>query len=977
MVGPEILSELRVDRFVSIDIETTGLDYHKEQIIEFGAVRYINGQPEETFSHLINPQKSIPRYISRLTGIEDAEVERAPDFSNLADQILSFLGEDPIIAHNVWFDLPFLEYHFRKNRDSGVSADRIREFLFLPNDKHDTLILARTYLPFLPGFSLARLADYFNIPQKKTHRAFPDAQTAAEIFLNLVEISLQTDFRDVRKIIEILEPTDEPVKTYFFHLHNLLASGRYHFPKKLDKESFIYSADYYNIIGEENAPESGHLEVDSIDEDKIGRFFDEGGELQHEFGVFEHRFSQIKMAREAAAAFNNQNYFVVEAGTGTGKSLAYLLPAIKWSVKNFGPFGRVVISTNTKNLQEQLFFKDLPILHSILKDKFKAVLLKGKGNYLCLDKWVTVLHDMQYRLSSYERARILPLYMWVKKTQTGDIAENNGFAAERNMGLWSKFIAENNYCPGKSCKYYTQCFLWRARNNARDAHLVLVNHSLLFSDLAADQAVLAEYANLILDEAHNIEKVATEYLGIEISYWNFRDSFRKLYQKEKLETGILVQMKKRVQMSDMAQAKKKLLTGHLNSLIPEVQSGWKSVQGFFRELTNVLRGMIPQQNNREYSTRYRYRKEDRLLEKMQSFQKELMQHLKQILNGINELLEVLKELPDGSFNYQKQVYQELQAQFSQLDGLKTNLAFLLSAEWDNWVYWFEIQQKERTEDSRLYGAPLNISEILYHKLYKKLNTAIFTSATLTVGKKFDYFLKRVGLDLVERDRLKTLFLESPFNYQEQVLLAVPSYFADPRSAEYKSQVRQFLEQLVREQRRGTLVLFTSYAMLNDLHAQLNMTYEAEKVPLLAQGINGSRHSIITQFKEIPHSVLFGTDSFWQGIDVPGKALEILLLTKLPFDVPSEPVIQAKAELIRKNGGNPFMEYTIPEAVIKFRQGFGRLIRHKSDYGAVIILDNRVIKKMYGRIFLQSLPLRTQVFQSEDELWEGLLNWFGV
>lgn len=974
-IAPELLYDLHLARFVAVDIETTGLDYQREEIIEFGAVRYINGEAEETFSQLIKPGKSIPRNITRITGISDDDVSAAPSFTDVSGQIRSFIGEDPIVAHNIFFDLPFLEYHLRRSEEPGSGAEKVREYLYLPNDKFDTLLLAKTYLPFLSGFSLGKLAEYFDVKPETAHRALPDARAAGDIFLHLVDISLRSDFKDIRRILEILEPTDDPIKTYFFNLHSLLATGKYHFPNKLDKETFVYSANYYNIIGEEDVPQTGRLKTEPIDGEDIGHFFDSKGALEQTFGVFELRASQVQMSKEVARAFNEHQFLVVEAGTGTGKSMAYLLPAIKWSMKNYGPFGRVIISTNTKNLQEQLFFKDLPILHSILKERFKAVLLKGKANYLCLDKWFTVLHDMKYRLSTYERVKILPLYMWVKYTETGDISENNGFAPERNFGLWSKFIAENNYCPGKSCKYYGQCFLWRARNNARDAHLVLVNHSLLFSDLAADQAVLSEYSNVIFDEAHNIEKIATEYLGMEVSLWNFRDAFQKLYHKERIETGVLIQMRKRVQLSDMDSSKKELLFGHLDSLIPHVNSLGLITQAFFRQLTSELHGLLPGKDENGYSVRFRYRREDNLLEKMESYHNDLMEQIRSILSGLNDLIELLRELPEDSFRYQKQMMQELQAQFTQLDALRDSLSFLLNAEWDTWVYWFELPGKDVPDAGRLYAAPLNISEILFNKLYKNLSSAVFTSATLTVGKSFDYLLNRIGLSSVEPDRLNTLLLDSPFNYEEQVLLAVPSYFPEPRAAEYKNYVKKFLEQLSREQRRGTLVLFTSYFMLNDVYEALRSTFESEKIPLLAQGINGSRHSLITQFKEIPHSVLLGTDSFWEGIDVPGKSLEILLITKLPFDVPSEPIIQAKAELIEKNGGNPFMQYTIPEAVIKFRQGFGRLIRSRSDYGAVIILDNRVIKKMYGRIFLQSLPVRSRIFQSDNELWENLLNWF--
>lgn len=974
MVDKQILHHLTLDRFVTVDIETTGLEYLKEEIIEIAAVRFIDGLEQKHFHMLLRPTQRIPPHISRLTGITDEMVEKSPAFQEVAGLFLDFISDDPLVVHNANFDIPFLEYHLQKST--------LEKFENLPksssvmqNPVYDSLTLARIFLPFQAGFSLAKLAQYFHIEVDHPHRALPDARATGELFLKLIEISLNTDFKDIRRIVDIIEPTEDTNKVFFIHLYEFLAGAKYRVIPALDKETFIYSTQFYNIIGEENTPESGQLKTEPIDEAEIASFFDEGGMLEKSFGRFEHRRVQVEMAEQVARAFNESKFLVVEAGTGTGKSMAYLLPAIKWSVKNYGPFGRIIISTNTKNLQEQLFFKDLPILHSILPDKFKAVLLKGKANYLCLDKWYTILHDMKYRLAPYERQRILPLVLWVKKTETGDISENNGFAVERNASLWSKFIAEDNYCPGRTCKYYQQCFLWRVRNQARDAHLVLVNHSLLFSDLAADNSILTEYVNVIFDEAHNIEKVATDYLGIQISWWDFREVLQRLYQKDRNETGLLIQLKKRLQLSDLESAKKALLLTQLESLIPLVNNSWMAAQGFFKELTAVLRSFFIDAEQTEFSSKIRYQKRDGLKEKLHSYQHELSELLRRLQNNIHSVIELLREIPADSFRYQKQIQQELFALTTTIESLINTLDYLLSAEWDNWVYWFELPGRQDSDDTRLYAVPLQIADILGEKLYKKLKTGIFTSATLTISKDFSYFLERVGLNTIDKNRLQLLLLDSPFNFQEQALLVIPTFLPDPRSPEYPEAVKSFLETLMREQRRGTLVLFTSHALLKDMYESLHLTFEVEKVNLLAQGITGSRHALINEFKENPHSFLFGTDSFWEGIDVPGKALEILLITKLPFDVPTEPVIQAKAEMIQRMGGNPFMDFTIPEAVIRLRQGFGRLIRSTTDYGAVIILDNRVIKKMYGQIFLESLPARSQIYDQPDQLWEELLNWF--
>ncbi|GAB4332154.1 MAG: helicase C-terminal domain-containing protein [Calditrichia bacterium] len=970
-----ILYELGLKSYVAIDIETTGLDYLKDEIIEVAAVRFTDGQAGERFETLIRPHIPIPENIVGITGITDEMVADAPAFSEVAEELLDFVGNDPLVAHNVPFDIPFIEYNLRRAKNREGIGQKVQHYIYLKNDLLDTLQLAKILFPFVEGFSLEKLVQFFQIEQKKAHRALDDALAAGELFLHLVVRAMKVDFRDVRTILRILEPVQEPVKYFFEKIQLLMASGRYHLPETPAEDAFYFSANYYNIIGEDETPTTGKLEVEPLDVEEILNTFQADGQLGKNFSLYEVRQPQIEMAEKTARAFNNSEYLVVEAGTGTGKSMAYLLPAVKWSVKNYGPLGRVIISTNTKNLQEQLFFKDIPILHSVLKEKFKAVLLKGKSNYLCLDKWQTVLSDMSNQLTDWERVQLLPLVLWAKYTTTGDIAENAAFALERNFSLWRKLIAENNYCPGKSCKYYNDCFLWRARNHARNAHLVLVNHSLLFSDIATDQAVLSEYANVIIDEAHNIEKVATEYLGHSVSIWDFREPLRRLYFREKYATGVLKQMQKWIPSGALESSETEPLLNQVGKCIDLVNRNWQIVQAFFQQLTAILKQDFANALDSPYSPRVRYNKESGLFSRMRDAYLELDERLRELMNELNSLIESLKLLKEDSFKYQRQTSQDLQAQFSSLDSVKNTLELLLTAEWDDFVYWFEIIKRDYHEECRLYAAPLNVAELLYHKLYRPLRTAIFASATLTVGKSFNYFIKRVGLDLVESERLKTLLLDTPFEYERQVLLAVPTFFPEPREITYREQLEKFLHQLTDEQRRGILVLFTAYGMLNELYNRLKLPFQSKKITLLAQGKSGGRHQIINRFKQQRDSVLFGTDSFWEGVDVPGSALEILLITKLPFDVPSDPIIEAKAEKIDREGGNSFMDFTVPEAVIKFRQGFGRLIRTRSDFGAVIITDRRVVSKQYGRMFLHSLPVRASIFQSEDELWEALLHFF--
>ncbi len=975
LLTPEHFEALKLDDFVAIDLETTGLDYNSEDIIEFAAVHFRNGEIHDQLNFYVKPTKKIPAFITRITGITEKDVADALPFKEQLPLIRDFLKHYPLVAHNAGFDLGFLEYHARRSEQNFEGWDAFdKSFHYFPNPVLDTLQLARIYLSFLPAFNLGALVNYFQFELVNAHRALPDAEAAARVFLAVLEIAVKTKLADVQKILQILEPTEEPLKTFFENLALFVASGRLSVPVGIDRAKFSVQANHYNIIGEQSLAIPQDDGTRLIDADDVANFFGEDGDLANEFGVFEPRPPQVTMAASIADAFNDSQFLMVEAGTGTGKSLAYLVPAIKWAVKNYGPQGRVIVSTNTKNLQEQLFFKDLPILNSIMEEKFKAVLLKGKNNYLCLDKWVTVLNDMKSSLTPKERMKILPLVFWVQETETGDIAENNGFRVERNGGLWSKLIAENNYCTGKACKYYDQCFLMRARNNAKEAHVVLVNHSLLFSDLAADNAILSDYYNVIFDEAHNIEKTATDFLGIETTVWQFRDFLNKLYQKERFETGVLMKLKRRLQKSELKPTMVDSLEKMIEELIDLRQQSWSKTQDFFRELSQMLREKQLGDSN-YYNTRHRYVRDDRLFDTMESNYTQLLKSLIRLQSKLNDLVEYFRDIPEDSIDYQRQIFQDLTAQLTQCVAVQNNLEFLIEAEWDTYVYWFELPSREDSFDTRLYAAPLDVGNILHEKLFDHLKTAIFTSATMAVNKRFDYFGKRIGIQHLPAERTRTILLDSPFNYPEQVMLGVPSFLPDPASPQYTSELKKLLEKMAVEMPRGTLVLFTAYSMLNNVYQGIRHTFDSEDVLLLGQGIDGGRHAIINRFKSQEGAFLLGTDSFWEGIDVPGKALEQVLITKLPFDVPSDPVIQARSELIKSQGGNPFSEFAIPEAVIRFRQGFGRLIRSRADYGAVLILDTRIVKKFYGKIFLNSLPTIPKILASEDEMWVALENWF--
>jgi predicted DnaQ family exonuclease/DinG family helicase len=979
-LAADLLRKINYDNFVVIDLETTGLDPTTDKIIEIGVIRYVDGKEKEIFETLVNPDVEIPDFITKLTGIKDKDVASSPKINDIFDSLSSFIGNSPIIGHQINFDAAFLEYQLRNNYNDFSNWDNdSQRFKYLTNIRMDTLFLSRIFLPFLQRFKLGTVAAYFDIDLERAHRAIDDARATGNIFLELTERVFACDAQLLRLIIRLLYRNSARVKNYFQPILDTKLNENVEYTPASIAEDITYAQQHFNIIGEADyKPPAIESETNNqpIDVTEVTNYFTNDGNLSKAIPSFEEREQQIKMSKLVTDALNNLEFLTVEAGTGTGKSMAYLFPAIEWATKNRNNLERVIISTNTKNLQEQLFFKDIPTVYTVSKNKFKAVLLKGKSNYLCLDKWKSTMIDMDQRLTPAERSRILPLLLWADQTQTGDIAENNGFQLNQNLGLWAKLIAENNYCPGRTCKYYNDCFLMKARNGARKADIVVVNHSLLFSDLVTDNSILGEYRNLILDEAHNIEKTAGDYLGVRFNWWSFRNAYYKLYEEKPRKTGSLIQLEYRMTKANLPEYIQDKLYKRISRLKTECIGLKQCTSSFFSGLSQNIRSHYQKSNDNGFEeTKIRYHQKFKFFSEVSIQIDELRVALRNTKRRLSDLLEIFPEIHQDAFQFQDQIHRELISIETDLETLHHAFDFCLGADSDQHVYWLELASRKESTDIAFNAVPLNIAELLKKSLYDGLHTAIFTSATMTVAESFNYFKNRVGLDLVDQQKINSEILGSPFDYENQILLGVSDYLDDPRSDRFSDQLADLISEIHTNNPTGMLTLFTNYSTLNYLFNKLKLHFETEKILLLAQGKSGSRTNIINQFREFKNSVLFGTDSFWEGIDVPGEALELLLITKLPFDVPSEPLIAARMERIKQTGGNPFMDYAVPEAIIKFRQGFGRLIRHKEDFGAVLVCDNRLSRMKYGIHFLESLPVEAKIFRDKSELLSGLNEWF--
>ena len=708
-------------------------------------------------------------------------------------------------------------------------------------------------------------------------------------------------------------------------------------------------------------------DLDPMDTEELARLFETGGLFESSMEGYEQRPQQVSMIRSVAGAFNDGEVLLVEAGTGTGKSLSYLTPALLWAVRNDQ---RVVVSTNTRNLQEQLFYKDLPFLLENLGLPFRATLLKGRSNYLCLDRWRQVTRRPVDHLTAEEREAAIPLAVWARETQTGDISEHAGFNRGAGAGLWEKINGEGTACP--RCVLKEACFVNRVRRAAMASHVVIINHALLFADLQSDHAVLSRYSHLIIDEAHNLERAAVQHLTLEVGGWRMRRVLGRMHAPEWGGTGVLAGLDRLAKKaSDNLEWKSPLAAG-TRMAIDRITEVNRRIEDFFRIAGDEAFGQSDDGSARR--TKLRYRAEDEYAGILRSSARVLIEGLAGLRESLGMLHATLDQVHDSWLDDRESRGNSIVAAMDFCTAMEEALFVLTEASEGERVYWVEATRSQPMS-CVLTAAPLRVADRLHDDLFRPLRTAVLTSATLTVGDRFDYQIERLGLDRIDPRRLQVQGIGSPFDYADQVLVCVPAAFPMPRSDAFQTEVSRLILDLVVSTMRSTLVLFTSYTQLNRTFQDIEPDLAEHGVAVLAQGTSGPRSALLDRFRRSDTAVLLGTDSFWEGVDVPGKALEMVILVKLPFAVPTEPLVQAQVERLEDAGRNSFFEYQVPEAVIKFRQGFGRLIRSTRDYGVVTILDQRVVSTAYGRLFLESLPAGSEVYPDADGLVEGVSYWF--
>lgn len=702
------------------------------------------------------------------------------------------------------------------------------------------------------------------------------------------------------------------------------------------------------------------------------------GALAAALPSFESRAGQIDMVAAVTEAFNDSQHLLVEAGTGIGKSLAYLVPAIEWAVTNNTP---VVISTNTKNLQSQLFEKDIPLLQRVLGKPFKAALIRGRSNYLCLRKLLHAVDESGVSLAFEERWPLIQVLVWLQHSQSGDMNELVEWDQMRRAGLGGALTSTSEECAGRACRHYRSCFLRRARAKSLAADIVVANHALVFAELGPRSPALPPYQHIVFDEAHNLEEAATRHFSTELSLSRLRFLLRRLGRpgkRGKASAAVAGHPPRRSGSSGLLGGVAGYVEGGAFTATPEVRDvvitacgeaarGARDAESFAAVLFETLADLLGQAGeSRRLDTlkptppRWEQVMQERraMLEQVESTAK--------ALDGVTAA--IVATDPEG-LGFHQEYVTDIDALAASLREFEADAIFATDLKDENFVYWVE-RTRPQMGHAKVWAAPVSIGARLCESLYLQKRACIFASATLSVRGSFEFLKQRLGLALLGEDQIRTLDVGTPYDYASQCRVFVPMFLPEHGGgSNFDHEFGQMLAQLFEATRGRALVLFTSYDSLRKSRDHVLAAAGAHASQVLAQGDSGSREAITEAFREDLHSVLLGTHSFWEGVDLAGETLSCLVMARLPFGVFTDPLIAARCERIEAAGGSAFSQYSLPSAVIRFRQGFGRLIRHREDRGVIIVADRRIVSKGYGKWFRSSIPASLSRCFDPDQMFE--------
>ncbi|MEM7533573.1 MAG: helicase C-terminal domain-containing protein [Chloroflexota bacterium] len=955
------------NKYVAIDLETTGLSPERDAIIEIGAVLFQGDQILDRFVTFVNPRRKLPAFIQQLTGIRPEDVANAPTITQVTAELLDFVRRDvtAVVAHNAGFDLGFL-------RHNGIDFRR---------PALDTVELATMFFPGLASYNLGELCRVMDIPLVDAHRALDDAEATAQLLMLCEQRANELPHNTITQILESSQHMDEvrwPPLLLFEGAAQTAEDTQTATPPSPLAASFTSPP-----VLEDEEPTLQPIATETIADlfaatGPLARLMTDADEQ------YEMRAGQVDMALRVIHALNQGDHLLVEAGTGTGKSLAYCLPALRWSLQNQQ---RVVIATNTIALQEQLMGKDIPQAQSVLDSVLEidarsltAAVLKGRGNYLCLRQ----LHAWRtsHELTVAELRVLAKVLIWLLTTDDGDVSTLSLRGKGEKM-IWQHICSDSVLCTQERCMspdahlnpnnrdMRTHDFFWEARQRAEVANIVVVNHALLMADLASQGHVLPPYQHVIIDEAHHLEDVATdqwayraEWLRIQslLSRIKPRSLFLQTIQNRMEETGLEAEMVRPI-----------------GTLSQQIAVALQDFARYLQDFTFAYLGVNPDSTYAQRIALDGRVRSQPMWSEIEIIWEQISQRFVAQGDALRQCLQTLDQSQWWRQDGHSLIMRDLQGITQQVDELHTQLDSIIlqenTGESQNAVTWLEVEPRSnwgednhKPPDVNLVTAPLYVNDALQTQFVHQQRTLILTGATLSTGDgSFGFLQERLGL----RDA-NVATVPSPFQYKDNVLLCMPSDLVAPNHRNYQHAVEDAILDAVETLGGRTLVLFTSYAHLKTTADAIRADLEQMGVTLLQHG-QGSRNRLLRNFRQSEHAVLLGTRTFWEGIDLPGEQLQCLIIARLPFAVPSDPLVAARSAEF----DNAFMEYSVPDAVIRFRQGFGRLIRRSSDRGVVILLDNRVWRKRYGRVFLDALPTCTISRAPLAELGEQIGQWMDL
>ena len=925
---------------IALDIETTGLDPNLDAVTEIAALRFKGARVEDTFQTLVNPNRPIPSNITQLTHITNEMVRNAPQIGEVIGKVAQFVGNDIIVGHNISFDLNFL-------RLKGILQKNL---------SYDTYDLASILLPDAPRYNLGVLAQRMGIIVRDEHRALADCYTTYQVFNRLIERAESLPAELLADIVNL----SEGIHWNEAELFRQIIQKRIQNGEKIKPIYKITFPTFLNEGGNNVDPLKPSENPIPLEEDEMAAILEYGGAFSKYFPNYEQRSQQIEMLRTVTTAFSKGKHMFIEAGTGTGKSFAYLIPAFHWAKQNGE---RVIVSTNTINLQEQLIRKDIPELNNVLQEDFRAAVLKGRSNYLC-PRRVQMLHS--HGVENADELRVLSkVLVWLYEGGKGDRGEIN-LNGPIDREIWERLNADFEGCRPNQCPHYRdgQCPFYAAKAKALKSHVIIVNHALLLTDMAYGNDVLPEYKYLIIDEGHHLESAATGALSVRITQ---TDLSHQLQELGGYGRGLLGRIDNK--LAEKLKPDEYQLFVNATTFISEngalaeeaLKSLFETFQFFMKEAREGNPVTVYGQQLRITSairTLAGWADIEIIWDKTEKYIRELIDSAEKIdrsLMNLDDIDEELRELIDSFHGGLKKL--------SESKKMVNNLIVKPDPET---IYWIEISPVNNRLS--LNSAPLHVGNLIEKMLWHEKESIIVTSATLTADNSFDYIRDRLSADEAEE-----LVVGSPFDYENSVLLFIPNDIPDPNQGSAQHMVDTSLINLCKAVGGRTLALFTSYAQLKRTSTDIAPEMQKAGITIYEQGEGASASSLLETFRETDQAILLGTRSFWEGVDIQGEKLSVVVIVKLPFDVPSDPIFSARSEGFE----NPFSQYSLPEAILKFRQGFGRLIRSQSDRGVVVILDNRVLTKRYGREFLNSIPKCTERIAGIRELPREAQRWLNL